>query len=427
MDRAAALRIFGLTERASEAQLQDAFWRLRAHIEERLNDASSEHQRNSCRLELKGLDQALEAAAPSPEDANRLRVSEPSQDGLSINQKRAAVILVIGLIVAGLATWWLAGEITPGERDAELPQASVAALAPELESEEPEPLPARVFIRGNLPDLHLEIVNSSTGTLAHEGVADGEAVELAAGRYEVRVEHAECRDIWTRDIALAPGGLHEYVAQICSAEGWLVVRSNVSQDRLRLDDDARGSTGPVHHLLTTGEHQVQVSKSGYLPWEGAIEVPAGATVTLRANLIPEPRETSTQKQEQLEQQAQHPPPLFSSPTSEDAGSPGDRRANSLVDSIELERTHEWHQSAKRYLLTRYDIDMSGSLDSRTEILEISCKDWRSLEGSFDQGGLQLPLSRFYGFDGTKWVDNAFGISGEMRSVAYDRLRECGLK
>jgi hypothetical protein len=91
------------------------------------------------------------------------------------------------------------------------------------------------------------------------------------------------------------------------------------------------------------------------------------------------------------------------------------------------RTHEWHRNAKQYLLARYDRDQSGQLDSLAEIEAIPCSDWRGLEQSFDAGGLALPMTRFYGFDGTKWVENAFGVTSEMRGEAYLRLQDCGLR
>jgi hypothetical protein len=282
------------------------------------------------------------------------------------------------------------------------------------------PLPARVRVRSNLPETHLEIVEASTGELAHAGVPDGEAIELAAGRYELRVEHAECSDIWSRDLVLDAGSDREIVAQTCRNTGWLIVRSNLSRDRLRIDGDEVGSTGPDVHSLAVGEHAIEVSKPGFQPWHGAIEVPAATTLTLRASLTQVP-ENAESKQDSGPK-VRHYTPAREPDPAEAAADPG-----SIMTPFEIERTHEWHRGATRYLLTRYDSDVSGHLDTSEEVSEIPCDDWRSLEGSFDQGGLQLPLTRFYGFDGTKWVEDAFGITEEVRAIAYERMLECGLR
>jgi hypothetical protein len=87
----------------------------------------------------------------------------------------------------------------------------------------------------------------------------------------------------------------------------------------------------------------------------------------------------------------------------------------------------WHQEAMQWLLARYDDDRSGLLDSAAELGGIPCDQWLSLEQSYDESGLGLSLTRFYGFDGERWRTNALGVGDEVRDVAYQRMKECGLR
>jgi len=359
------------------------------------------------------------SAARSKADANRLRASERVEGWLTPGQQRAAVILISAVVVVAVARLMLNGGFSDRTQLEPPPLANVAAMQPEPEVVAPAPRPGRIAVRGNMAGAHLEIVDADRGTLAHEGLANGESIELVAGRYAMRVEHVDCRDIWSRDLELEAGTHHEILARNCRDQGWLIVRSNLAQDRLRIDGEPLGVTGPNQHPVATGEHHIEISKPGYLPWAGAVEVPAGTTVSVRASLQPKPPDAVTQS-------AQPGQSGFGSESGNGMGAQGPSPQDALTP-LERERTHEWHRSAKRYLLSRYDIDSSGRLDTRNEVLEIPCDDWRSFEASFDQGGLRLPLSRFYGFDGTKWVENAFGISADMRAVAYDHMLECGMR
>jgi hypothetical protein len=88
---------------------------------------------------------------------------------------------------------------------------------------------------------------------------------------------------------------------------------------------------------------------------------------------------------------------------------------------------EWLERATHYLLSRYDFDRSGALDSVEEVEAIPCNDWLAFERSLDASRLGLPLTRLYGFDGSDWVEGAFGIEGGLRHAAYLHMKECGLR
>ena len=70
--------------------------------------------------------------------------------------------------------------------------------------------------------------------------------------------------------------------------GWIVVRSNVSRDRVLIDGEALGPSGAGRHELTPGTHVVRVERSGYQAFEQTIEVESGAKVTVRAMLLAAP-------------------------------------------------------------------------------------------------------------------------------------------
>ena len=97
------------------------------------------------------------------------------------------------------------------------------------------------------------------------------------------------------------------------------------------------------------------------------------------------------------------------------------------NEADLRELSGWHQEAKQWLLARYDEDRSGEIDSRGELEEVPCQEWLGLEQSHDASGLGLSLTRFYGFDGDGWKDDALGIDSSVRDIAYKRMRECGLR
>ena len=37
------------------------------------------------------------------------------------------------------------------------------------------------------------------------------------------------------------------------------------------------------------------------------------------------------------------------------------------------------------------------------------------------------MARYYGFDGSEWHPGALGFDRTLRSVAYERMRDCGLQ
>ena len=439
MDRSTALRIFGVSEPAGESQLQAAYWRLRAHLERRLEHSYSNAEVAACRAELHELDIALDLAVGSRSRAARLRPSFEPVPGSSLRIPLPAALGAGFLLLMAFALAVRVGFIVlaPGSLLADLLGADSGADPAETQlaqqagdgdegadgfegaGEEAEAL-AKISVLGNLEGATLVVADIATREVALEGLADGTEYELPAGQYEVRVEHEKCFDAWSKDFDLASGDRRDISAHNCADQAWLVVRSNVSGDRLEIDGQPLGTTSADEHPLAAGEHEVRVAKSGYAVWTGSVSLPPAQTITLRADLLPEstgPNEDARESRPQQPAATAPPPPR---PAGADAG-------RSEPSRKELQARHNWHQDARRYLLSHYDHNRSDDFDSAEEIHSIPCDDWLGLEQTFDAGRLQLSMTRFYGFDGTKWVDGAFGIRGDMREVAYERLRQCGLR
>ena len=64
---------------------------------------------------------------------------------------------------------------------------------------------------------------------------------------------------------------------------------------------------------------------------------------------------------------------------------------------------------------------------RDEVASIDCPVWQEIERSYESGALGAPMSRLYGFDGSRWVDHALGFDLRMRGDAYERMVICGLR
>jgi hypothetical protein len=159
--------------------------------------------------------------------------------------------------------------------------------------------------------------------------------------------------------------------------------------------------------VSAGEHAVRVSKPGYQAWEGIVDVEPGQSLGIRPRL-----EAVKKAQEQRRKQAAAPAQVASASSS----------LNEETHSLQ-----NWHEDARRWLLSRYDFDRSAALDSREEVEAVPCDHWIGLEQSYDQSRLGLSLTRFYGFDGSGWRSGALGVSDDARDLAYERMQSCGLR
>ena len=191
------------------------------------------------------------------------------------------------------------------------------------------------------------------------------------------------------------------------ASAQLTIRSNVSDDRVLIDGAGVGSSGPKPLEVEPGPIRVRVEKEGYESWEGVIEVEPGEVLRIRPRL--------TRVQVVRKPRPRRAPQAVSAPSQEATEPRRDRE------------TARWHEEAKQWLLARYDSDRSGLIDTVEELHEIPCDRWLGLEQSHNRSGLGLSLTRFYGFDGQGWKENALGIGNGIRDLAHRRMLECGLR
>jgi hypothetical protein len=274
-------------------------------------------------------------------------------------------------------------------------------------------------------------------------------LELQAGLYRLEVAREDCPDRWEEAVELRAGETRRFEPEICRGEGRLIVRSNVAEDRLRIDGYDLGETGPEPLLLGVGDHEVRVEKQGYRPFESRIRVEPNGRLELRAELVAlEPGASGRARPLPVQKQApsQAPPvqgidppkvratpPDFEGDLDLDLGRLPTPLPSRLMRAEDARGTRlrggttTWHDAISRQMLARFDKDGSGSIDRVEESEAISCELWQEIERDFDEGGLGLSMAHNYGFDGSEWIDGALGFSRTIRSAVYDKMKECGLR
>jgi len=246
------------------------------------------------------LETHINPATPPPKPVQAKPVAVDSAVATAApKNSRAVPVLVFLLLLMGLGgyAFWQQDELlgfihgderahpvtaTTAAEPLELtppPAIPAVAIAPPVE--DPPPITtghlqvsvnqaAEVFIDGALVGL----ANASLPWRSKAINAGEYLLELRAdGFVPLQITATVAADQWT-DLAL----------ELEPALGSLVVRSNVSGDRLSIDGKVIGSTGKTVHSLTPGEHQITVEKPGYQAWTQTVTVAAARTTTLRATL-----------------------------------------------------------------------------------------------------------------------------------------------
>jgi len=267
------------------------------------------------------------------------------------------------------------------------------------------------------------------------GPADGTPLPVEPGRYRLDVSRDDCPDEWSREIDIAAGERLDFAPRICEGTGGLVVRSNLSGDRVQIDGLDVGTTSEQAHPVPVGDRRVVVQKSGYQSWSGTVRIRPDETTELLAELVPlaEPVASApgaVPGGTGAEQAAAPRPPA---PRGAEAG---EGRLGGTVpnpdDHPTRSRTGQggsktWHDAIRDRLVGLYDRNSSGSLDTREEITSVPCQEWREIEASYETGGLAVPMTRLYGFDGSNAPAHTLGVTEGMRGYAYDRMKQCGLE
>ncbi len=425
-ERGLALGILGLAEGADAGEIRAAHQALRAHVEARAAASEDAGFRAARRAELDDLDRALEQllagdASPGRQQPDAAPPSRRAPRWL-LAWAIVATVVALGLVVhlvwqrEGFGPAVLVGGAGGGAGGEGGGYAIDGAAAEEESADDAggtgEALDAgeraRLVAHSSVEGAMLEVrTRGDKPEVVAQGAADDSVYWLAPGTYSLKVSHPDCRDYWQHDVEAHGGDELTFAPELCGDTAWLVVRSNVADDKLTIDGKPVGATGETQHPVRAGEHEVRVSKDGYRAWEGIVEAEPGRVLGVRPRL---------ERVARAEPQAPRPkPPAAVGAAAESASD----RSGQPFES--------WHEEARQWLLARYDLDRSGWLDSKEELDSIPCEQWLGLEQSHDQSGLGLSLTRFYGFDGKGWRSGALGVADQVRDLAYQRMKACGLR
>jgi hypothetical protein len=411
-------RVLGLSEDASNQQIEAATPRLLIRLLRRLSTAN-ETDADALRREIANLEASSAHFAASQKQ--RLPAHE------KVRRQRLLGALLGGALTLSLLTAYAAGYRIIRQEN----QNVAANLA----------IPAQLILDGKLPGATLRVLDADRDELLQKIAAEGAEVELAAGRYALDVSREDCPDHWTRSVYFEEGSTHRFEPLICVGEGQLTVRSNVSRDRLRIDGLDLGPTREKPHLLGVGDHEISVEKPGYAAFLGNVRIRPGEAITLHAELIADSEAGPARGRPMpVEKRAPSnaPPTGLSPPPS---GIPnlreelaGEIQAAALSreellrgDILTEGGSTRWHDRISAQLLTQYDLDRNGQIDRLEESEAITCRVWRQIEEDFDGGGLGLSMARYYGFDGSEWHPNALGFAEAHRSAVFEKMKECGLQ
>lgn len=411
--RLGAHRLLGVSENASPAAIEAAYWRLRAHIEARASGSADEAFTRERRAELDELEAALGHESPSRTPSSTAARTTPGRTPFWMYIVAIAATLV-SIVLAALLYLERSGDLEPKE-----------------------PAPSLVTAHARPEGSLLQILSLPEEELVMEGPANGAPIRVGPGDYRLSVAREDCPDEWTRDISLEAGDRRDFAPRICVGQGGLVVHSNVSGDRVQIDTLDVGTSGDLAHPLGVGDHQVSVEKPGYLPWSGRVRIRPEETITLLAELVLDPG-AARGAQVAAPPGAQASPVPTSPPGGPTKGPEPDGRIESsgpLADSAQADGivrsgpggSKSWHDAMRDKLVYGYDRNGSRSLDTKEEVTSIPCEEWQSIEKSYESGGLSVNMTRLYGFDGSDAPANTLGITEGMRPYAYDRMKSCGLK
>jgi len=434
-----AWRTLGLSEDTRSEALEGAYWRLRAHIEARAEHAEDPAFIEARRAELRSLSVAMGRSEPATNSVPDAAANATTTARASFATPRWLLALCGFAILIWLALalfLWL--------------QRSAAPLA------ESQPHDAVLGVRARPEGAELVITHAEQAFVVVSGNADGQPHRLEPAHYLMRVSRPDCPDEWTLGVDLRAGDEREFAPRICQGEGQLVIRSNVSQDRVKLDGLDVGSSGEISHRLGVGDHLVEVEKAGFERWSGTVRVAPDESLTLHAELVekdagrraaggasappaPSPTEAEAAPSAPAGQAgapARPPPPMAGAP----AGSDGaDARPGATGGSVPRQGSgpprvrsgrggsKSWHDGVRQRLLADHDSNRSGGLDTPDEIRAIPCNEWLDIEKSYETGGLAVPMTHLYGFDGSEAPANTLGVTYNMRGYAYDRMKQCGLQ
>ena len=393
--------ILGLPLHAPTSELHTAADRLLSFLRARYELAGSVEGQEQAQLrkEIAALERALARYAPSvvgppqpgPEAARRRQVKRPT-DRISLAAAMAGALLTLIFLI------WYSGGFAPSEEE----PGRMFGLQE----------PAQLLILGRHENATLFVLDADRERVLAESPAQGAVLELKPGRYALEVRREDCVDQWTRSVFFESGQTYRFEPTPCSPTGTLQLTSKVEGTQLFIDDRAVGDKTQREHSLSPGEHSIRIEKNGYVAYETKLGVEA-PSLDAPPVTQPEPFDLGELRD--------------SIAPSRKIGGATRLLERSGLGGLPDGGSTAWHDRVSGEFLGRFDRDASGRIDQLEESESIGCAYWQETEASFEQGGLGLSMARYYGFDGSEWHNGALGFSRQMRGVAYDRMRECGLQ
>ena len=162
-----------------------------------------------------------------------------------------------------------------------------------------------VLVKGAVAELQLELVrvlgrveitSSPPGAVVRIGGKDAESagvtpaeLSLPPGAHEVWLSLEGYRSLSGRAIVIADrrSTFELRLAALPPATGRVTVMANFPGSLVALDGKAAGFTPAVLDEIEAGEHEVVVSRDGYLSWGGRVQIVADNPLWVSAHLEPE--------------------------------------------------------------------------------------------------------------------------------------------
>ena len=111
-------------------------------------------------------------------------------------------------------------------------------------------------------------------------------LELPPGTYTVSVEK-EGYDTYTTEVSLNAGDVKTITANLEPLVGYVSITSNVDNAEVYIDGKYVGHTPIENYKLSVGTHEIKVAKNGYRDFIDTINIEAGKTLEVYAELISE--------------------------------------------------------------------------------------------------------------------------------------------
>jgi len=224
-----------------------------------------------------------EDATSGRPEPGRSEVGPPSSEDSQPSSRRHGGRWVLGVTLVGVLGLLLLfvredPELQRGGADEPtLAPVEEVAIPPEPEPEVPAEPPSGLVVLSDVEGAVVTIDGRDFGT------PGSERHELELGTHTVRVER-EGYAPYEADVPVVAGEFRTVRAQLSPLRAGLVVRSNVSNDRVTIDGRSYGASGSRRHELDPGAYTVRVTKDGYKTYEERVELSPGEEGTVRAEL-----------------------------------------------------------------------------------------------------------------------------------------------